>query len=60
MVNLPVVFNSFVAMSAKLARTLMQSDFFSSVSEAKASPKPPFVMGFALLDFFVAFIAFMG
>merc|ERR1719391_265603 len=53
--NLPAFFTSFVATPARLLITFMHSDFFSSVSEAKASAKPPLVMGFA-----PDFIAFIG
>merc|ERR1719391_1493437 len=56
--NLPAFFTSFVATPARLLITFMHSDFFSSVSEAKASAKPPLVMGFA--PDFIAFIAFIG
>merc|ERR1719396_89211 len=57
-VNLPAVFNCFAATPPRLLITFMHSDFFSSVSEARASAKAPLVMGFA--PDFIAFIAFIG
>merc|ERR1740121_2660554 len=58
MVTLPVFFTSLVTTSAKLVKTLAQSDFFSSVAVAKASAKPVFEMLVTAFLDFIAFIAF--
>ena len=57
-VNLPAFFSCVAATPPKLLITFMHSDLFSSVSEAKASAKPPLVMGFA--PDFIAFIGAMA
>merc|ERR1719266_197842 len=53
--NLPTPFTCAVATSASCSMTFLQSDFFISHPPAKASARPPLVMGLA-----PAFIAFMG
>merc|ERR1719148_482803 len=60
MVTLPVFFNSLVATSAKLASTLAQSDFFSSVAAAMASARPVLVMLLTAFTAFIDFTAFIG
>merc|ERR1719428_440379 len=56
--NFPTFFTCCVATSAKLVITLAHSDFFNSVSEAKASAMAPLLKAFA--PAFIAFIAFMA
>merc|ERR1711913_20343 len=53
--NLPALLTCAVATSASASTTFLQTDFFSSQPPAKASARPPLVMGLA-----PAFIAFMG
>merc|ERR1712113_597206 len=53
MVKTPVLFTSFVAMSARLFRIFPQRLFLSSVSVESTSAMAPFVIAFA-------FIAFIG
>merc|ERR1712024_395992 len=45
--NLPAPFTCAVAPSASFSTTLLQSDFFISHPVAKASARPPLVMGLA-------------
>merc|ERR1719235_1731555 len=64
MVNLPVLFTSFAANSAKASRAFDISDLFASHASPKASAIPllgmdltPFI---AFIPFFIAFIAFFA
>merc|ERR1712039_375724 len=56
-VTFPVFFTSCVATLARVSRTLVTADFFSSVPSARACAKAPLVMG---LPPFIAFIGAMA
>merc|ERR1719401_2393693 len=58
MVTLPAAFTCFVATEAKLSRIIVTSFFFSSVSVAIASARPP--LDKAAPAAFIAFIAFIA
>merc|ERR1719223_836162 len=58
MVTLPADFTCFVATDARLSRTFVTSFFFSSVSVAMASARPPLER--TLPAAFMAFMAFMA
>merc|ERR1719473_2191931 len=64
MVNLPVLFTSFAASSAKASKAFDICDFFASQAAAKASAIPPLGMDLtpfiAFMPFFIAFIAFFA
>merc|ERR1719497_76921 len=58
MVTFPALLTCLVATETRLSSTFMQSFFFSSVSVAMASAKPP--LDKALAAPFMAFIAFIA
>merc|ERR1719291_1487395 len=64
MTNFPAFFTCFAPMLARASRTLEQSDFFNSVSAARASAIPPLdrerTAAFMAFIDFMAFIAFIG
>merc|ERR1719437_311160 len=56
-VHFPTFFTSCVATLARVSKTFVTSDSFSSVPSARACARAPLVMGFPP---FIAFIAFIG
>merc|ERR1719291_655476 len=64
MTNFPALFTCFAPMLARASRTLEHSDFFSSVSAARASAMPPLdnerAAAFMAFIDFMAFIAEFG
>merc|ERR1719237_1448901 len=59
MVNLPLLFSSFAAISGRPFKTLLTSDFLIPLDEARASANAPFDIALTLAAF-IAGAAFLG